>query len=125
MMNMFIDTLPNPLYDKAVGSVASNFVDLVMVGERIESRIKRGKFSPASSGIGFAKKPSQEKKRGEANAILLESTAPYDQGKPPTARINPSPPLQAPYLLKALGPTEDRYGNCSRVKQHSTHAIEC
>ncbi|RDX70771.1 hypothetical protein CR513_49949, partial [Mucuna pruriens] len=28
---MFIDTLPSPYYDKVMGSVASNFVDLVVV----------------------------------------------------------------------------------------------
>ncbi|RDX87938.1 hypothetical protein CR513_30525, partial [Mucuna pruriens] len=74
MVTMFIDTLPSPFCDKAVGSVASSFADLVMSG------IKRGKFVQSSSNVGLAKKPSQEKKKGEANAILLESTLPYGQG---------------------------------------------
>ncbi|RDY10804.1 hypothetical protein CR513_04605, partial [Mucuna pruriens] len=60
------------------------------------------------SSIDFTKKPNQEKKKGEVNAILLESTAFYGQGKgpspyptqiflnkpgPPAVRINPQPPL--------------------------------
>ncbi|RDX77560.1 hypothetical protein CR513_42303, partial [Mucuna pruriens] len=45
MASMFIDTLPSPFYDKVVGSVASNFADLVVIGERIEAGIKRGRFT--------------------------------------------------------------------------------
>ncbi|RDX73371.1 hypothetical protein CR513_47029, partial [Mucuna pruriens] len=71
MVTMFIDTLPSPFYDKAVVSVASSFVDLGMVGDRIDD------------GIDFVKKPSQEKKKGEASAILLELALPYGKGKPP------------------------------------------
>ncbi|RDY04537.1 hypothetical protein CR513_11721, partial [Mucuna pruriens] len=43
MVTMFIDTLPSPYYDKVVGNVASSFADLVVVGERIELGIRRGK----------------------------------------------------------------------------------
>ncbi|RDX92194.1 hypothetical protein CR513_25707, partial [Mucuna pruriens] len=108
MMTIFIDTLPSPLYDKAVESVASSFADLVTVGERIESGIKRRKFAQTSSSVSFAKKPSQEKKKGEANTVLLESVTPYGQGKgsspfptqifldkprAPIVRIDPQPPL--------------------------------
>ncbi|RDX76842.1 hypothetical protein CR513_43138, partial [Mucuna pruriens] len=80
MVTMFIDTLPSPFYDKAVGSVASGFANLVTVGERIKSSIKWGKFVQANNNIGFAKKISQEKKKGEANAILL-NPATYNQSK--------------------------------------------
>ncbi|RDX72970.1 hypothetical protein CR513_47480, partial [Mucuna pruriens] len=40
MVTMFIDTLLSPYYDKVVGSVASNFTDLMVVGERIELSIR-------------------------------------------------------------------------------------
>ncbi|RDY09933.1 hypothetical protein CR513_05621, partial [Mucuna pruriens] len=43
MVTMFIDTLPSPYYDRIVGNVASNFANLVVVGERIELGIQRGK----------------------------------------------------------------------------------
>ncbi|RDX64792.1 hypothetical protein CR513_56603, partial [Mucuna pruriens] len=62
MLTMFIDTLSSPFYDKVVESVASSFTDLVTVGERIKSGIKRGKFAQINSSIGFAKKLDQEKK---------------------------------------------------------------
>ncbi|RDX66510.1 hypothetical protein CR513_54715, partial [Mucuna pruriens] len=55
MVSMFIETLPSPFYDKAVGSVASNFVDLVTMGERIESGLKRGRIS--SNPTSSARKP--------------------------------------------------------------------
>ncbi|RDX84631.1 hypothetical protein CR513_34297, partial [Mucuna pruriens] len=94
MVIMFIDTLPSPFYDKVVGNVASNFVNLVVVGERIELGIKWGKFTQSSNNIGFTKKPNQEKK-GEANAILLESrkaSSPIPDLNPcKRARANDSP----------------------------------
>ncbi|RDX96100.1 hypothetical protein CR513_21280, partial [Mucuna pruriens] len=72
MVMMFIDTLPSPYYDKIVGNVASNFADLVAVGERIELGIRRGKFAQTSNNAGFAKKPTLEKKKGETTAVLVE-----------------------------------------------------
>ncbi|RDX78737.1 hypothetical protein CR513_40935, partial [Mucuna pruriens] len=71
MVIMFIDTLPSPYYDKVVGNVASNFTDLVV-------------FAQSSNNIGFAKKPSQEKRKCEANAVLVESVLPRGRGKPPS-----------------------------------------
>ncbi|RDX87243.1 hypothetical protein CR513_31304, partial [Mucuna pruriens] len=37
---MFIDTLYSLFYEKMVGNVASNFLDLVLIGERIEVGMK-------------------------------------------------------------------------------------
>ncbi|RDY12611.1 hypothetical protein CR513_02559, partial [Mucuna pruriens] len=72
MVTMFVDTLPSPFYDKAIGSVVTNFADLVTIGERIESGIRRGKFAQTSSNTGFTKEMTGfEKKRGETNAILV------------------------------------------------------
>ncbi|RDX74563.1 hypothetical protein CR513_45677, partial [Mucuna pruriens] len=52
MVTMFINTFPSPYYDRVVENVASNFADVVVVG--------------------FVKKPTLEKKKGETNAILVE-----------------------------------------------------
>ncbi|RDX79089.1 hypothetical protein CR513_40529, partial [Mucuna pruriens] len=71
-----------------VGSVASNFTDLVMVGERIELGIRRWKLTQANSNVGFAKKLLPEKKKGEANVVLIELV--FSQGKGTT----PSYPVQ-------------------------------
>ncbi|RDX72652.1 hypothetical protein CR513_47825, partial [Mucuna pruriens] len=78
MVTIFINTLPFPFYDKAVRSVASNFADLVIVGERIKSGIQRGKFAQTNTSGNFAKKTRYEKKKAEANAILID---PAGQGK--------------------------------------------
>ncbi|RDY07813.1 hypothetical protein CR513_08021, partial [Mucuna pruriens] len=72
MVTMFIDTLPSPFYDKVVGNVFSNFFDLVVVSERIETEIKRGKFAHVGSNVGFVKKPNLKKKTGKANTIGLK-----------------------------------------------------
>ncbi|RDY08601.1 hypothetical protein CR513_07146, partial [Mucuna pruriens] len=77
-VTIFIDTLPTLYYDKVVGNITSNFIDLVVVGERIELGIRHGKFIQTSSNVGFAKKPTFEKK-GETNAMLVELVFP--QGK--------------------------------------------
>ncbi|RDX88591.1 hypothetical protein CR513_29794, partial [Mucuna pruriens] len=63
MVTMFIDTLLSPYYDKVVGSVASNFADLVVVGERIELGIRCGKLAQANNHVGFAKKLPSEKRK--------------------------------------------------------------
>ncbi|RDY00571.1 hypothetical protein CR513_16232, partial [Mucuna pruriens] len=76
MVTMFIDTLPSPYYDKVVGSVASNFADLVVVGKRIELGIRCGKLTQASNNVGFTKKLPSEKKKGEANIMLIEPIFP-------------------------------------------------
>ncbi|RDX67540.1 hypothetical protein CR513_53573, partial [Mucuna pruriens] len=98
MVTMFIDTLPSPYHDKVMGNVASNFADLV--------------------AVGFAKKPNQEKKKGKANAVLVELVLPQGRGKPPppyptqiylkrlkppVTYMNPPPPT-APYLPTFLPP---------------------
>ncbi|RDX92018.1 hypothetical protein CR513_25907, partial [Mucuna pruriens] len=79
MASMFIDTLPSPFYDKVIGSVASNFADLVTIGERIETGIKQGRFAQDLGNASFVKKV--EKQRGEANTMIIDSSRPQGQGK--------------------------------------------
>ncbi|RDX83399.1 hypothetical protein CR513_35669, partial [Mucuna pruriens] len=74
MVTMFIDTLPSPYYDKVVGNVTSNFANLVVVGQRIELGIRHG-----NGNMGSAKMLTSEKKRGEANTMLIEPV--FLQGK--------------------------------------------
>ncbi|RDX63705.1 hypothetical protein CR513_57827, partial [Mucuna pruriens] len=99
MVTMFIDTLPSPYYDKVVGNVASNFTDLVVVDERIELGIHRGKFAQSSSSIDFAKKPTLEKKKGAA-----ANSGPVQQNIRRTPRMLNLIPMSytelLPYLLK-------------------------
>ncbi|RDX85174.1 hypothetical protein CR513_33670, partial [Mucuna pruriens] len=115
MVTMFIDILPSPYYDKVVGNVASNFVDHMMVGERIELGIRWGKFSQTNSRAGFIKKPIFEKKKGEINAVLVEPIFP--QGKAnilsyPT-QIHIGPKLAVAYTNQ---PTSNRQYKASATR---------
>ncbi|RDY12195.1 hypothetical protein CR513_03054, partial [Mucuna pruriens] len=98
--------------------IAQEEAGLVVVGERIKLGIRRGKFTQSSNNVGFAKKPNQEKRKGEANDVLVESVLLRGRGKPPppyptqihlkgsrpaATYMNP-PPLVAPYLPKCLPP---------------------
>ncbi|RDX88714.1 hypothetical protein CR513_29643, partial [Mucuna pruriens] len=85
MVTMFIGTLPAPFYNKMVGNVSSSFFDFVVVGERIETGIKCGKFAHVASNVGFIKKLNPEKKKGETNAIISKSDLGY-------GRANQAPP---------------------------------
>ena len=49
MITIMVDTLPMFYYEKLIGYMAANFADLVFAGERIESRLREGKFEHASS----------------------------------------------------------------------------
>ncbi|RDX63825.1 hypothetical protein CR513_57707, partial [Mucuna pruriens] len=95
MTTMFIDTLPSPFYDKVVGSVASNFANLVTVGKRIEAGLKRRMIIQARSSTGFIKMSVQERRKGEANAIIMDPSNPYDKGRNPALATAISQPKAA------------------------------
>ncbi|RDX64285.1 hypothetical protein CR513_57177, partial [Mucuna pruriens] len=84
MVTMFIDTLSSPYYDRVVGNVASNFADLVTVGERIELGIRHERFAQASGSEGLAKKPTLEKKKVEANTVMVGPIFPQGRGVSPS-----------------------------------------
>ncbi|RDY11568.1 hypothetical protein CR513_03760, partial [Mucuna pruriens] len=46
MVTMFVETLQPPFYEKMVGSVASNFYNLVVIRECIEMGVRNGKIEP-------------------------------------------------------------------------------
>ncbi|XP_061359391.1 uncharacterized protein LOC133303490, partial [Gastrolobium bilobum] len=48
MVATFIDTLQSSFYDRMIGSVSSNFSDIVIIGERVENGIRSGKITPNS-----------------------------------------------------------------------------
>ncbi|RDY14360.1 hypothetical protein CR513_00583, partial [Mucuna pruriens] len=82
MVSTFIDTLPAPYYEIIVGSVSSNFADLVIIGERVEAGLKRGKFASMIGQAGYTKRVTQEKRKAEANVVIANTTAGYGQAKP-------------------------------------------
>ncbi|RDX77243.1 hypothetical protein CR513_42659, partial [Mucuna pruriens] len=92
MVSMFIDTLPSPFYEIVVGSVSSSFAELVVIGERVEVGLKRGKFTQAIGNVGFARKTIQEKRKGEPNMVISEVAL-----GPSIVGTNPTTPLYVPY----------------------------
>ncbi|RDX85483.1 hypothetical protein CR513_33322, partial [Mucuna pruriens] len=90
MVSMFIETLSSPFYDKAVGSMASNFADLVTVGERIEFGLKRGRI--ASNSTSSIRKPIPDRRKGETNPVTIDPSKPYGPGgnsSSPPVTLNP------------------------------------
>lgn len=71
---MFVDTLQPPFDEPMVGSVSSNFVDIIIIGKRIGIGLKRRKIAHGLSEEATAKKPSfnlWKKKEGEAHATSV------------------------------------------------------
>ncbi|RDX85840.1 hypothetical protein CR513_32900, partial [Mucuna pruriens] len=99
MVSTFIDTLPTLYYEIIVGSVSSNFADLVIIGERIEARLKRGKFASTMGQASYAKKVTQEKRKAEANAVIANTTAGYVQAKPLHIQVKEKLGADLPTLL--------------------------
>ena len=61
---LFISTLKDPYYDRMVGNTTRIFVDIVVVGEMIESAIKSSKIQ----NVEIRKGSSSKKKEEETNS---------------------------------------------------------
>jgi len=48
---IFIETLQSPFYKHMLGSVSSNFPDIMIVGERTEFGMKTGKITHGPSAV--------------------------------------------------------------------------
>ncbi|RDX78460.1 hypothetical protein CR513_41265, partial [Mucuna pruriens] len=117
MVSMFIETLPALFYDKTVGSVASNFADLVTVGERIEVGIKRGKF--INNSANPARKLLPERRKGEANAMTIGSpnTSPITLS-PSGIIVSPNTP--SPNGVETASPTNAQDPRTTRLRRNFT-----
>ncbi|XP_073219715.1 uncharacterized protein [Cicer arietinum] len=73
MVGMFMDTLQSPFYDKMIASMSSNFSDLVMIGERIESGMRSGKIVCAATSVKRPQTTFIKKKEGDANAVMEDN----------------------------------------------------
>jgi len=56
IVTMFMSMLKSPFYEHMLGSVSSNFADIVIIGERIEFGWKTGKLAQGSSATSTGKK---------------------------------------------------------------------
>ena len=69
---LFMYTLSSFFWEKMIGSVSSNFTDLVTIDQRLEEGIKNGKMYKATESSNCEKKylgNFQKKKEVEANAV--------------------------------------------------------
>jgi len=77
MITMFIETLQAPFYEHVLGSVSSNFSDIVTIGEIIEHGLKSGKIAQGSSTTTSGKKPGFNPSKKKEGKVQEASTAPY------------------------------------------------
>jgi len=76
MVAMFVNTLQPPFYEHMVGNVSSNFVDIIIIGERIEIELKNGKFSYSPLAATIPKKLDFSLGKKMEVEVHAESTIP-------------------------------------------------
>ncbi|WJX67858.1 hypothetical protein P8452_52291 [Trifolium repens] len=85
LVDTFMSTLHGPYYEKMIGSISSNFADLVTIGERVEEGIKNGKIQGTSAQTGVKKFFGGPPKRKEGETNVVSDSA------------SRRPPVQLPY----------------------------
>ncbi|XP_027337055.1 uncharacterized protein LOC113850692 [Abrus precatorius] len=105
MVAMFIDTLQSPFYDRMIGSISSNFSDIVIIGERVERGMRNGKIFHNSGRPSNLKKFTNgpgRKKEGETNAIAFHPReVPFIRPNPAPFQFQPTflaPQMSYPYV---------------------------
>ena len=76
---MFIETLQTPFYEHVLGSVSSNFFDIVTIGERFEHGLKNGKLAQSPSAATNAKKLGFNNNNNQKKEVKVQavSVMPY------------------------------------------------
>ena len=107
LIDMFMGTLHTQYMEKMVGSSFPTFAEVVSVGERTESHIKKGKLLCAANASSGMKKPYPnlpKKPEGQTNAIMRGGgyrAPPYvPMPYPQVDTVIPTPyqqPYQQPY----------------------------
>ncbi|GAU28982.1 hypothetical protein TSUD_391830 [Trifolium subterraneum] len=98
LVDTFMSTLLGLYYEKMIGSISSNFSDLVTIGEHVEEGIKSGKIQGATSAQVGVKKSyggPPKKKEGETNAVSIGPST-----RPPFNLSYLQYPYILPYLLQ-------------------------
>ncbi|XP_050915328.1 uncharacterized protein LOC127130345 [Lathyrus oleraceus] len=76
LMDIFMGTLQVLYFENMIGNSSTNFVDMVTIGERVESGLKSGKISNTTAQQTTNKRPHRgfaKKKEGEANTIMAKA----------------------------------------------------
>ncbi|KAI5445523.1 hypothetical protein KIW84_013669 [Lathyrus oleraceus] len=75
MSDLFMGTLQGAFAERMVGCPVTNFSDIVVAGERIESWLKLGKIQGGNASSSGSKKPfsnGQRKKEGDTSAVYAQ-----------------------------------------------------
>jgi hypothetical protein len=75
MSDLFMGTLQGVFAERMVGCPVTNFADIVVAGERIESWLKMGKIQGGIASSSGSKKPfgnGQRKNEGESSAVYAQ-----------------------------------------------------
>jgi len=83
-----------------LGSVSSNFSDIVTIGERIEHGLKTGKIAQGSPATTGAKNPGINPGKKKEGEVQVASTAPYWGGYRPQYLPNYRP--SSAYVANAM-----------------------
>lgn len=104
LVDLFIDNLQNPYFERMVGSALSDFSHLVTIGEYIEGALKSGRILGVSSNQASeteSLRSSQREEEDETNAIMTNvwyshraPARPYD---PSSFQQSPFPAPHYPY----------------------------
>lgn len=112
-MAIFIYTMQSPFYEHMMGSVSSNFVDIVIIGERIEFRLKNGKIAQGLLVVANIMKPMFNSGRKREGEVQAASAIPYWVGHPST-RYRPGhshPSTQYPHPANTMSCTNKIFLN--------------
>ena len=66
----FASTLKGAYFEKLVGSVTTNFSDLIITGGQVEDAIRHGKLTDSSANIGESKKHILPKKKDGDSSMV-------------------------------------------------------
>lgn len=80
LVDIFMGTLQGLYSEKMIGSSSSIFVNMVTIGERVESGLKSGKITDTTAPQITSKWPHEDfakKKEGEANAMTVKARPLY------------------------------------------------
>jgi hypothetical protein len=106
MIKIFVDTLKNPYFDRMIGLQLQFFVDLILVGERIEDVVKTKKIVDMSALLALveqaAKKAPTKRKEGDVQMIGRSNGRPRQAL--PTFTMQPIQPRPTPIPTPTLTP---------------------
>ncbi|CAN1132462.1 hypothetical protein LINPERHAP2_LOCUS7036, partial [Linum perenne] len=104
MISIFFETLRAPFYNNMLGSIASNFSDLLIIGERIEKGIKHGKIESHES-----RRTTATKKKDEVHATFQENNgkkwSPLPKSNYTTSYVAATMPTVQTPTVKAQSPS--------------------